>query len=307
MRAGTGRPLFAWRARGRGLPCRTPGQHEKDRWCNVQHIIELFQWLTLVKMGTAVLMVVLLSVLAEAVSPKFAGILSGYPLGAAIGLFFMGLEISPGFAAEGALYTSVGLIATQVFAYGYYRISVVAGSLRAGLNILLSSLAGTAGFLAAASILSLLPISRISAVLLPSASIVLFIFIFRHVKDVKIQKRVGMNPKVLFFRSAFAACSIVVITSTAGLVGPAWAGMFAAFPITMLPFVVIIHFTYGPGPVYSILKSVHKGLGSLVAYSLAVSFCYPACGIYGGTAVAYGLATLYLVATQVKFPLHARS
>ena len=32
---------------------------------------------------------------AERVSPRVAGLLSGYPLGAAIALFFMGLEIGP--------------------------------------------------------------------------------------------------------------------------------------------------------------------------------------------------------------------
>ena len=95
-------------------------------------------------------MVVLLSLLAEVVSPGFAGILSGYPLGAAISLFFMGFEISPEFASGSALYTSVGLVATQVFAYSYYRASRAATRLQRGLDILLASLAGIAGFFIAA-------------------------------------------------------------------------------------------------------------------------------------------------------------
>ena len=68
-------------------------------------------------------MVLSLSAVAERVSPRVAGLLSGYPLGAAIALFFMGLEIGPDFAAQSAVYTLVGLVASQVFVYGYYRAS----------------------------------------------------------------------------------------------------------------------------------------------------------------------------------------
>ncbi len=277
------------------------------RFGDVQSINELFQVLTLVKTGTAVLMVVLLSVLAEVVSPRFAGVLSGYPLGAALSLFFMGFEISPRFAAQSALYTSVGVAATQAFAYCYFRASLAAWKLHAGLHILLASLAGVAGYFAAAAILRFLPTTRVTAILLPAFFIFVFIYLFRGVRNVKIQKRVSMSPKVLAFRSAFAACAIVLITSTAGMVGPGWAGLFAAFPMTMLPFVVIIHFTYGPEYAHAILKNVPKGLGSLAVYGVGVSVCYPAYGIYAGTAIAYGLATVYLVAAQLKINLPGRN
>jgi hypothetical protein len=65
--------------------------------------------------------------------------------------------------------------------------------------------------------------------------------------------------------------------------------------MTMLPLLVIIHFSYDPGQVHAILKNFPKGLGALVAYSLAVALCYPTYGIYVGTAIAYGLALLYLL------------
>lgn len=244
-------------------------------------------------------MVVLLSFLAEVVSPRFAGILSGYPLGAAISLFFMGFEISPAFASESALYTSVGLVATQVFAYSYYRASLAARKRQRGLDLPLAPLGGLAGYFAAAALLRMLSVSFITAMLLPTLFIFVFSYLFRGAENIKIEQRVSLNPRLLLFRSLFAAGAVVLITSTAKLVGPRWAGLFSAFPITMLPLVVIIHFTYGPQQVYSILKNVPRGLGSLVIYSLAVFFFYPSYGIYGGTAVAYGLATVYLIVAQV--------
>ena len=259
---------------------------------------ELFQGITLIKCAVAILMVVALSVLAEVVSPRFAGILSGYPLGAAISLFFMGLEISPAFAAQSAVYTMIGLVATQVFAYCYYRASSVY-NLKKVPGILFASFVGVCGYFLAASVLRYLPLTLLMAILLPTFSIVLFTFLFKRIANVKIQKRVSISSRILVLRSFFAACSIVLITSTAKLVGPGWAGLFAAFPITMLPFVVIIHFTYDVAHVHVILKNVPKGLGSLIVYSLAVSIAYPIHGIYAGTAIAYGFATLYLILIQI--------
>ena len=55
--------------------------------------------------------VVGLSLAAEHASPKMAGLLAGYPMGAAIVLFFYGVEVTPEFAAESAVYTLVGMIA----------------------------------------------------------------------------------------------------------------------------------------------------------------------------------------------------
>jgi hypothetical protein len=55
-------------------------------------LAQIFQGITLIKIAVAVLMVVGLSVLAERVSTRFAGVVSGYPLGADITLYFYRLE-----------------------------------------------------------------------------------------------------------------------------------------------------------------------------------------------------------------------
>ncbi|PSJ19146.1 hypothetical protein CVH10_24380, partial [Halomonas sp. ND22Bw] len=46
-----------------------------------------------------------LSMIAERVSTRGAGLLSGYPLGTAIALVIIGLELSPAFAADSAVHT----------------------------------------------------------------------------------------------------------------------------------------------------------------------------------------------------------
>lgn len=254
----------------------------------------------LIKMGTAVLMVVVLSLLAEAVSPGFAGIISGFPLGAAVSLFFIGLEVGPGFAAQCALYTALGLIASLVFAYGYYRCSLLVGSLSRGSAVLSASTAGIAAYFLAAWGLHFLEASPVLSLLLPTGAICLFHQLLRHVEGRKIEQKVRWTVRVILLRAFFAACVVVLVTSTARIVGPGWAGLFAAFPMTVLPLLAILHYTYGASSVHGVLRSFPVGLGALVVYTLGVSICYPLYGIYLGTLAAYGFATLYLVLIQVS-------
>jgi len=142
--------------------------------------------MTLIKMTIAVLVTLLLSILAEVVSPRFAGIVSGYPLGAGITLFFVGLEISPGFAAESALHTSAGLVATQVFAYTYYRASLLGKKLKGKFPVLAASSAGILGYFMAASVLSILHVNLAVAILLPFFFVFVFVYLFKNVRNVAI-------------------------------------------------------------------------------------------------------------------------
>ncbi|MCB2170381.1 MAG: hypothetical protein KQI78_22170 [Deltaproteobacteria bacterium] len=72
----------------------------------------------MVKVLVSILVVVLLSLIAEYAGPRVAGVVSGYPLGAAISLLFIGIEISPAFAARSAVFTAAGLTGTVAFVAG---------------------------------------------------------------------------------------------------------------------------------------------------------------------------------------------
>jgi len=248
-----------------------------------------------VKMGVAIAAVLLLSFFAEAVSPRFAGILCGYPLGAAITLFFVGYDINPGFASESALYTAIGLIATQASAYGYYRFSLLSKDRGRVSRVVISTIGGLAGFFPAAVLLSLVRVNPLTAALLPAASILLFIFLFRGVENVRIERRSATGMRALLVRAVFAATVVFAATSSAKAVGPAWAGLFAAFPMTMLPSAMIIHFTYDSEHAHAFLKNVPRGLGSVIIYSLALWVFYPEYGVFAGTIICYAFATAYLV------------
>lgn len=255
--------------------------------------------LTLIKIAVAVAMVIGLSVLAEKVSTRVAGLLSGYPLGAAISLFFIGYEIDPVFAAHSAIYTVFGLIGTLAFVVCYQLTTRILGG-RAGLAAACgSTLGGVLGYFGAAALLRFFPASLATAVVATSSAILVCIALFRRLENVRIETSLRLRPWVLILRALFAAGVIALITASARLVGPGWAGLLSAFPITMLPFIFIIHVSYRTDHVRAILKNVPKGLGAIVVYGIMVALSYPRFGIWLGTLGGYAAATIYLLALHI--------
>ena len=247
------------------------------------------------KLVVTVCLVLVLSIIAEYISPKAAGILAGYPLGAAIALFFIGLEIGPEFASNSAVYTMIGLVATQSFIYFYFKSSLIFERW----NALISSFFAMIGYFVVIWVLHFVKVNKFLAILIPISSIFLFVYLFREIKNVNIQNKIKLTHKVLLLRAILAAVIIVVITGLAQFVGSTWAGLLSAFPITLFPLILIIHISYDKKHVHTIIKNFPLGLGSLISYSLAVSIVYPTYGIYMGTFIALTAATIYLIIYRV--------
>ena len=172
----------------------------------------------LAKLGLSISMVLGLGAIAVRASPRLAGLLAGYPLGTALALFFIGLEISPAFATQSAVHTLAGFTASRTFS-------------------------------------------------LPALAV----------------------------RAALATVIIFTITSLAHWLPPAWAGTLAAFPVTMLPFLLILHLNHGAAPVATVIKHYPMGLGSLLSYTLCVSYTYSTLGLLWGTLAGFAVATLWLL------------
>lgn len=246
----------------------------------------------IIKLVIAIAVVIGLSIITEHSSPRLAGFLSGYPTGTAISLFFFGLEITPEFAANSAIYNMIGLTAMQAFIYFYYKLSLK-------FNIFITSLIAIAGYFVVIWLLHFIELNKLIMVLIPVASIFLFLYLFKPIRNIKIENKVQLNYKVLVIRALFAASIILLITGTARVVGPTWSGLFSAFPTTLFPLMLIVHFTYDKKHVHTIIKNVPVGIFSLVLYSLAVSIVYPIYGIYWGTLISFGAATLYMGLYQI--------
>jgi len=254
--------------------------------------------LAIIKIVVSVLFVVLLSVIAERAGPRVAGVISGYPMGAAITLFFIAVEIGPDFAARSAIFAAAGLSATVAFVAGYLvGLGWAHGHSRAtAIGIAVST--ALAAYGAAAWLLSLFPIAGMGATAIAAGSIALAVRGFRAIADVPIIDRNRLRFRVTLIRAAFAAVVILTITTAAKVVGPQWAGIFSAFPSTVLPLLVIIQFTYRPDHVRTIIKNVPRGLQSLLVYILIVAATYDTLGVAWGTVMGYAAATIYLLGME---------
>ncbi len=202
-----------------------------------------------VKLVVAVAVVIGLSLIAERVSPRVAGILAGSPTGSAITLFFIGLQEGPSFAAESAIYNMLGLVAMQAFIYFYYK-----ASLR--LNVLLSSIIAIAVYFVAIWGLHFIHLNRFVLMAITTASIFLFLYLFKPIRNTRVKDRVRLNVGVLFVRALAAASIILLVTGVARTVGPTWAGLFTAFPTTLFPLILIVHLTYDRQHVHTVIKNV---------------------------------------------------
>jgi len=125
------------------------------------------------KILVSIFFVVGLSFVTEHVSPRVAGIFAGYPLGAAISLFFIGIENGKEFAAQGAIYTLGGLSASLIFVYVYYKVS---SEISRG-KVFFPALFSTVAFLVAAKLLSLSNLTLLSGFILTFSCLLFFSFI----------------------------------------------------------------------------------------------------------------------------------
>lgn len=255
----------------------------------------MFEWLIITKIVVSVFFVVGLSLVAEHVSPRVAGILAGYPLGAAISLFFIGIENGKDFAAQGAVYTMGGLSASLVFVFFYYKVS----SQSRRMELFFSAIASIAAFLIAAKVLILLNLGLGTAFLITSGCICFFYYQFRHIPNVMVRKKVKFSAGVLVVRALAAAAIVLIVTGIARSVGPNWSGVLSAFPITLFPLLVLVHVSYGREQVHTIIKNFPLGLGALIVYVAVVKTGYPSFGVGLGTIMAFSAATLYLISFSV--------
>ena len=247
------------------------------------------------KIFFSVVVVLCLSWIVEHVGPRVAGILAGMPLGGVLVLFFVGLDQGDGFASLTAAYATASVLATLGFAYGY----VLPDSTGRVSHPLLSTMSGlTAYFLIAGVLDWVQPNSDFAAFL----AIVLLAIAARFPltrQGKQLDERVSMTFPRLFFRAALAALIIVLITGFSNVIGPEWSGLLIGFPITFLPFVLIVHMTYSIEPVLTIVRNLPLGLISLVIFLLIATRAILEYGTNVGILVSLVSALAYLTGLAV--------
>ena len=262
----------------------------RKRWMN----------LIVVKLILTILIVTGLSIITERAGPRLAGILSGFPIGSALTLTFIGLEQGPQFEAESALHNAAGMLAMLCLLLTYARVS-------RRTNVWLTPFLSVLVFLAGAALLRWLNLPTFVSVVLSAASILLFQRLFRGLPDQPIIDRVHLGAGVLLFRAVVSAGAVLLVTGVAGAVGPAWAGLFTSFPVTVFPLLIVLQHTYGPEPGQGVIKNIPRGLWAVLAFTLTTAWANPRIGLGWGTllALSAALAALALALKGNGFHNHA--
>ena len=232
-----------------------------------------------------------LSYIAEKVSPKVSGILSGLPVGSSITLVFFAIENGVDYVTKVALYNIHGLFAALAFSIGYYISTFYKGKFEIFLSLLISFIS----YLIIAFILAYVPPHVFFTPFIVIVLMLIATIYFAKKENFSIDKKIKTSVNDILFRSILTIFIFLVVSSLPKYVPSNIAGIFSSFPTVLLPLMLIIHFRHSNLQARTIIKNTPFGLSSVVIYSLIVYFSYSKIGILYGTILALFCSVLYVL------------
>lgn len=246
--------------------------------------------LVIIKALAVVALVLGLTAVAEKVSPKVSGILSGLPIGSSITLIFFAIEMGVDYVQRVALYNIHGLFAALSFCIGYYISTFYKGKLEIIISIIISFIF----YLIIAYIISFIPPHIVFTPLVVIILIVSSAVYFEKKENFPIVKRTKISLMDLSIRIGMTIGIFLVVTSLPKHLPENIAGIFSSFPSILLPLLLIVHFNHSNLQARTIIKNTPMGLSSVAIYSLTVYFTYPALGVLYGSLVALFCSVVYV-------------
>ncbi len=236
-----------------------------------------------------------LAFVAERVSTRIAGLLSGAPLNAVLVYYFVASDMGTAYIIESVPHGIASFTATLAFILTYY----LASTRISRFAVLTSSLIGIAVYAGAAAGLVLISFTLFSAVTLTLIAIVLAVWLFRKIEFVPVEKPVRYTTQLLIVRGGFAVVLIVSVITLAEAVGTRWTGLLTGFPTTLLPPLVSLHAPYGTANTHALIRNFPHGVGSIILYILSVPITFPLWGILGGTFASLAISFAYLTVVML--------
>ena len=179
---------------------------------------------------------------------------------------------------------------TLVFVLVYYWTS----SRLARFPALGGAMAAIAAYLGIASVLATIPFTLASGTALTVFVIALSHWLLRKIDFAALVRPISYTAHLLLLRGGVAAALIITVIMLAEILGPRWTGLLVGFPTTLLPTLLIIHFTHGTAATHAMIRNFPIGMGSIILYILSVPHSFTLWGVYGGTAASLAVAFTYL-------------
>lgn len=231
-----------------------------------------------------------LAFIAERIGARIAGLLAGAPLSAVLVYFFVGRDMGVPYIVDSVPHGIASFSGTLVFVLIYYWTS----SRMTRFPALGAAAAAIAGYLGIAWVLVAIPFTLASATVLTVFVIVLSGWLLRKIDIAAMVRPVRYSAHLLLVRGSIAATLIITVIMLAETLGPRWTGLLVGFPTTLLPTLLIIHFTHGTAATHAMIRNFPMGMGSIILYILSVPHSFTLWGVYGGTAASLAVAFTYL-------------
>jgi uncharacterized membrane protein (GlpM family) len=217
--------------------------------------------------------------------PGVAGWLGGFPSLTAPVLFFLALERGPEFTAHAAVLSLSAVFSAVSFGIAYawaclrlpwYGALACAYAVWAIAVNLLVRLPLTAAWSLGIALLTLFAAPRI----FPRAQ--------------GQWGRQALPAQELLLRMAAGAAMVLAVTGAAEALGPAWTGLFAAFPVMSTVLAVFSQRANGPGFVVAMLRAMIGGFYAYITFCVCVALLLEPWGI----AAAFACAVIAAVVVQ---------
>jgi hypothetical protein len=194
--------------------------------------------------------------------PGVAGWLAGFPAVTGPILLFLALERGEAFTAQAAVQSLAAGMAALAFALAYARACLRLrwpGALACAFAV----------WFAVVFLLAQLSLSAWPVLALCLATLAIAPRLYPRAQGLR-----GSRPLPtleLALRMGAGAAAVVSVTAAAEALGPAWTGLFAAFPVMTSVIAAFSHRANGPGFVVVLLRAMVGGFYAYVAFSFCVA------------------------------------
>ena len=247
-------------------------------------------------------LVALLTIVAERVNQRIAGIILTFPITGGMALFFLGWTVSAKAVSKIIPASIISISLTLLFISIYPYVAQFIGRFFENKILqILSSYFICIGiwFLLAVPII----IFQINHYLLAILVYILFVTLAHWIltrktynKTITLTYTVGQK----IGRAAFVGFVMSLVVVLGKVLNPFWGGMFTMFPATFSSVLIIIHWYYGVNSLFPILRKVAVGSLSAFTYVNIVKFTFPEFGFIWGTIVAF-LVSIIISLFLIKY------
>lgn len=234
----------------------------------------------------------ILSFLAEKASNKMAGLIIALPSAVAISYLFISLALGPKQMISVVIVTPISMGFTLMFTVIYLYLSKI--KLRKIYSIFLSFFGAMTCWLAFAFTIPLFKFNNLllSVLIYLIFCLIAFCFLTYSHKEDKPIKKVTYTLWQKIFRGVFSGSIIALTVFLSKTAGPAWGGIFSAFPAVFSSSLLILHYHHDSDYLFRIFKNTPIGFMSSLFFIITSYYAFPAFGSFGGLIVSYIPAVL---------------